>query len=254
MAVRKTNILVTQPRPASGKSPYDGLAEKYGLKIDFHPLVEITPVSVKDFRKQRIELAEHTAVILTSRTAIDHYFRICEGMRFPISEGMKYFCATEAIAVYLQKYTVYRKRKIFFGPDGKPNGIFVPIAKHPKESFLVPVSDVHNDDLFALLESKKIVHRKVVLFRTVSVGLPPEVALSDYDMILLFSPAGVSALRKHNPDFEQGQTLIGCFGAATAKAITESGLRLDLQAPTPEAPSMVNALELYIKKHLTLRR
>jgi uroporphyrinogen-III synthase len=264
MAVRKTKqqsspdtsslkILVSQTKSASGRSPYDDIAEKYAVRIDFQPFVKIEPVSVQDFRKQRIDLSEHTAVVFTSRTAIDHYFRICEGMRFPIAEGMKYFCTTEAIAVYLQKYTVYRKRKVFFDTGGKAN-VFAPIAKHPKERYLVPVSDVHNDDLFALLDGKKIDYRKVILFRTVCTGLPPEIKLGDYDMILFFSPAGVAALHDIDPAFEQGRILIGCFGSATAKAITEAGLRLDLPAPTPEAPSMVSALELYLKKQQPSRQ
>jgi uroporphyrinogen-III synthase len=249
-----TKILVSQERPASGKSPYDSLVEKYGVEIAFLPFVQIEPLSIKEFRKQRIDFTAYTAIVFTSRTAIDHYFRICESMRFPISEETKYFCATEAIAVYLQKYIVYRKRKIFFGAGSKAEGVFAPIAKHPKERYLVPVSDIHNDTLFTLLDHKKIEYRKVVLFRTVSAGFPPDTNIKDYSMVLLFSPAGLTALRDNCPGFEQGKIGIGCFGASTAKAIAEAGLRIDLQAPTPEAPSMVTALEQYLKTQLPPKR
>ncbi|MDR3129545.1 MAG: uroporphyrinogen-III synthase [Tannerellaceae bacterium] len=247
-------ILVSQERPTSGKSPYDDLAEKYGVEIAFLPFVRIEPVSIKDFRKQRVDLAGHTAVVLTSQTAIDHYFRVCESMRFTVSENMKYFCSTERIAFYLQKYIVYRKRKIFFGVDSKAESLFIPIAKHPKERYLIPVSDIHNDTLFTLLDNKKIEYQKVVLFRTVSAGFPPDTNINDYSMVLLFTPAGLTALQDNCPNFEQGQINIGCFGSSTAKAITEAGLRVDLLAPTPEALSMVTALEQYLKKQLGAKR
>ncbi|MDR3137789.1 MAG: uroporphyrinogen-III synthase [Tannerellaceae bacterium] len=247
-------ILVSQERPVTGKSPYDDLAEKYGVEIAFLPFIKIEPVSVKDFRKQRINLAEHTAVVLTSQTAIDHYFRICKSMRFSVPENMKYFCATERIAFYLQKYTAYRKRKIFFGVDSKAESLFVPISKHPKERYFIPVSDIHNDTLFTLLNNKKIEHEKVVLFHTVSAGFPPDMNINEYHMVLIFTPAGFTALQDNCPNFEQGQINIGCFGSSTAKAITEAGLRVDLQAPTPEARSMVTALEQYLIKLLGTKR
>jgi uroporphyrinogen-III synthase len=247
-------ILVSQERPVSGKSPYDDLAEKYGVEISFLPFINIEPVSVKDFRKQRVNLADYTAVVLTSQTAIDHYFRICESMRFSVSENTKYFCSTERIALYLQKYITYRKRKIFFGVDSKAESLFVPIAKHPKERYLVPVSDIHNEALFLLLDNKKIEYRKVVLFRTVSASFPPGTNINDYNVVLLFTPAGLTALRDNCPNFEQGQINIGCFGLSTAKVITEAGLRVDLHAPTPEARSMVTALEQYLIKQLGVKR
>lgn len=247
MALNIKKMLVSQPKPASEKSPYFDIAEKYGVEIDFRPFIKVEGLSSKEFRQQRISILDYTAVIFTARTAIDHFFRLCEELRVTIPETMKYFCMTEAVAVYLQKYIVYRKRKIFFGANGKLDDLVTIVAKHPKEKYLVPVSDVHKDDLFSMLEAKKIAYTKAVMFRTVSNEFSKDEKF-DYDMLIFFSPSGISSLLKNFPDFKQENIRIGCFGPTTAKAVKEAGLRLDVEAPTPEAPSMTAALELYLKK------
>ncbi|MEG1544963.1 MAG: uroporphyrinogen-III synthase [Tannerellaceae bacterium] len=240
-------LLVSQPKPASEKSPYFDIAEKYGVEIDFRPFIKVEPLSSKEFRQQRISILDYSAVIFTARTAIDHFFHLCEELRVVIPESMKYFCMTEAIAVYLQKYIVYRKRKIFYGQTGKIEDLVAVILKHTKETYLVPVSDVHKDDLLSVLEAKKIVHTKAVMYRTVSNEFAKDEKF-DYDMLVFFSPSGISSLLKNFPDFKQEGIKIGCFGPTTAKAVKDAGLRLDVEAPTPEAPSMTAALEMYLKK------
>lgn len=247
MALNIKKLLVSQPKPASEKSPYFDIAEKYGVHIDFRPFIKVEALSSKEFRQQKISILDHTAVVFTARTAIDHFFHLCDELRIAIPETMKYFCMTEAIAVYLQKYIVYRKRKIFFGQNGKLDDLVTVIAKHPKEKYLVPVSDVHKDDLLSMLEAKKINYSKAVMYRTVSNDFAADEAF-DYDMLVFFSPAGISSLMKNFPNFKQEDIRIGCFGPTTAKAVKEAGLRLDVEAPTPEAPSMTAALELYLKK------
>lgn len=247
MALKIKKVLVSQPRPTSEKSPYFDIAEKYGLHIDFRPFIKVEPLSSKEFRQQKISILDHTAVIFTARTAIDHFFHLCEELRITIPETMKYFCMTEAVAVYLQKYIVYRKRKIFFGQTGKIEDLVSVIAKHNKEKYIVPVSDVHKEDLFSLLDAKKINYSKAVMYRTVSNDFTPEEKF-DYDMLLFFSPSGIASLVKNFPNFEQSDVKIGCFGPTTAKAVKDAGLRLDIEAPTAAAPSMTAALELYLKE------
>lgn len=246
MALNIKKMLVSQPKPASEKSPYFDIAEKYGVEIDFRPFIKVEGMSAKEFRQQRIAILDYSAVIFTARTAIDHFFHLCEELRITIPETMKYFCMTEQIAVYLQKYIVYRKRKIFYG-TGKPEDLITLIAKHTKEKYLAPVSDVHKDDLFAMLDTKKINYTKAIMYRTVSNEFSKEETF-DYDMLVFFSPSGISSLLKNFPDFKQEDIKIGCFGPTTAKAVKEAGLRLDIEAPTPEAPSMTAALDQYLKK------
>lgn len=245
MALNIKKMLVSQPKPASEKSPYFDIAQKYGVEIDFRPFIKVEPLAAKEFRQQRIAILDYSAVIFTARTAIDHFFNLCEELRVIIPETMKYFCMTEAIAVYLQKYIVYRKRKIFYG-SGKPEELVTLVAKHAKEKYLVPVSDVHKDDLFTLLDTKKIDYTKAVMYRTVSNEFSKEEKF-DYDMLVFFSPSGISSLLKNFPDFKQDDIKIGCFGPTTAKAVKDAGLRLDVEAPTPEAPSMTAALDQYLK-------
>lgn len=247
MALNIKKVLVSQPKPASEKSPYFDIAEKYGVEINFRPFIKVEPISAKEFRQQKISILDHTAVIFTARTAIDHFFHLCEELRVTIPETMKYFCMTEAIAVYLQKYIVYRKRKIFFGQTGKAEDLVAIIAKHAKEKYLVPLSDVHKEDLLLMLEAKKINFMRAVMYRTVSNDFTAEEKF-DYDMLVFFSPSGISSLLKNFPDFKQDDIKIGCFGPTTAKAVKEAGLRLDVEAPTAEAPSMTAALDLYLKK------
>lgn len=247
MALNIKRLLVSQPKPTSEKSPYFDLAEKYGVEIEFRPFIKVEPLTSKEFRQQRISILDYSAVVFTARTGIDHFFRLCEELRVTIPETMKYFCMSESIAVYLQKYIVYRKRKIFFGASGKLDDLITIIAKHPKEKYLVPVSDVHKDDLRLKLEAKKIDFTEAVMYRTVSNDFKADESF-DYDMLVFFSPAGISSLLKNFPYFNQKDIRIGCFGPTTAKAVKDAGLRLDVEAPTPEAPSMTAALEQYLKK------
>lgn len=243
MKVKK--ILVSQPKPSSEKSPYYEIAKNYGVEIVFRPFIKVEGLTSKEFRQQKISIPDFTAVIFTARTAIDHFFRLCEEMRITIPDTMKYFCTTESIALYLQKYTVYRKRKIFHGDTGKLDGLMPFIIKHNKEKFLYAVSDVHKDDT-TLLDSNHINYTKAVMYRTVSNDFGPDEKF-DYDMLIFFSPNGIVSLMKNFPDFEQGDIRIGCFGSTTAKAVKAAGLRLDVEAPNPQAPSMTAALENYLK-------
>ena len=239
MNVKK--ILVSQPQP-SQKSPYFDIAEKHGVEIVFRPFIKVEGLTAKEFRQQKINISDFSAIIFTARTAIDHFFRLCEEMRVTIPETQKYFCTTEAIALYLQKYIVYRKRKIFFSPTGRLADLMPSIQKHAKERYLFAVSDVHKDDT-TILDKASIDYRKAVMYRTVS----NDFAL-DYDMLIFFSPAGIDSLKKNFPDFSQGDIRLAAFGATTAKAVTDAGLKLDLQAPTPEFPSMTAALDSYLSQ------
>ncbi|MDR2919544.1 MAG: uroporphyrinogen-III synthase [Tannerella sp.] len=249
MALSIRKLLVSQPKPASEKSPYFDIAKKYGMEIDFRPFIKVEPLTAKEFRQQRISVLDYSAIIFTARTAIDHFFHLCEELRVAIPETMKYFCMTEAIAVYLQKYIVYRKRKVFFSQTGKMEDLVTVIAKHSKENYLIPVSDVHKDDLMCLLDTKKIQYTKAIMYRTVSNDFSEDEKF-DYDMLVFFSPSGISSLLKNFPEFSQQDIKIGCFGPSTAKAALDAGLRLDIEAPTPEAPSMTAALELFLKKEI----
>ena len=246
MEIKK--ILVSQPKPASEKSPYFDIAQKYGIDIVFRPFIKVEGLTSKEFRQQKISLSEHTAVIFTAKSAIDHFFRIAEETRFNVPETMKYFCTTESIALYLQKYIVYRKRKIFFGKSGKLDDLIPAMIKHSAEKYLYVVSEANkNDD--SILDKNKINYSRAVMYRTVSNDFTEDEPF-DYDMLLFFSPSGIKSLMKNFPDFKQGDIKIGCFGAATAKAITDEGFRLDLEAPTAKAPSMTAALDQYLKTNL----
>lgn len=245
MKIKK--VLVSQPRPTSEKSPYYDIAEKYGVKIDFRPFIKIESLTPKEFRQQKVSILDHTAVVFTSRHAIDHFFHLCTELRVTIPETMKYFCVTEAIALYIQKYVQYRKRKIFFGNTGKIDDLLPSMVKHNSEKYFVPLSDVHTDEIKNLLDKHKLTHTEAVMYRTVSNDFTPDESF-DYDMLVFFSPAGISSLIKNFPHFEQKDIAIGCFGPTTAKAIREAGLRLDLEAPTVEAPSMTAALDMFIKE------
>lgn len=242
------NVLVSQPKPTTEKSPYFDLAEKYGLKIDFRPFIKVEGISAKEFRQQKISILDFTAVLFTARTGIDHFFRICEEMRVVIPEEMKYFCMNEQVALYLQKYIVYRKRKIFHAATGKNDELVQLLMKHSGENYLIPVSDVHKDELIVKLEEKKLKYSTAVMYRTVSNDYQPGETFN-YDMLIFFSPSGIASLLKNFPDFVQGDISIGCFGANTAKAVSEAGLRLDCHAPTPEAPSMTAAIDAFVKEN-----
>ena len=214
-------ILVSQPAPTSEKSPYFEIAEKLGVEFVFHPLIKVECLSAKEFRQQKVQILDHSAIVFNSRNAIDHFFTLCKEMRVTIPEDMKYFGLSESIALYIQKYVQYRKRKVFFGTTGKWPELVAVMAKHKAERYLVPLSDVHNDEVKQLLDAKKLKHTEW---------------------------AGVQSLLTTFPAFEQGDVRLAAFGKATAKAITDAGLRLDLEAPSPKAPSMTGCLELYLEE------
>lgn len=240
------SILVSQPKPQTEKSPYFDLAEKYNLKIDFRPFIQVEGISAKEFRQQRINFEDFTAVIFTSRTAIDHFFRITEELRYTVPDTMKYFCISESTAYYLQKYIVYRKRKIFYGKR-KFDELVEIIEKHKEEKFIIPLSDIHKQDIPAKLDKAKVNYQKAIMYRTVSSDLS-DLADVNYDILVFFSPSGIKSLLQNFPDFKQNDTKIAAFGPATEKAVLDAGLRLDIKAPIPQAPSMTMALEQYIKK------
>ncbi len=239
-------VLITQPRPDTEKSPYFDLAKKFDLKLEFHPFIRVEGLSGKEFRKQRIDVAEYTAIIFTSRNAIDHFFRICEELKVKVSQDMKYFCITEAVALYLQKFILYRKRKVFFSPDGSTEGLLEVIGKHKNnEKFILPTADNGKNDIAQFMSKNNIEFVESTLYRTVSNDIAP-VMENSFDLIVFFSPFSVQTLFDHDPKFKQNGTLIGAFGPTTSKAIEDAGLRLDVKAPAPNAPSMVSALERYI--------
>jgi len=241
------SIIVSQPDPNTAKSPYFELAEKYGLKIDFRPFIQVEGIPAKEFRNSRIYILDHTAVIFTSRTAIDHFFRISQELRLTIPDTMKYFCISEATAFYLQKYIVYRKRKIFYA-DGKFSDLINVMKKHKDENFLVPLSDIHKQEIPELLDAEGYKYTKAILYRTVSSDLS-DLSEITYDILVFFSPSGIKSLFQNFPNFIQNDTKIACFGPTTAKAVRDAGLRLDIEAPTAQAPSMTMALEQFIKKN-----
>ncbi|MBN1253143.1 MAG: uroporphyrinogen-III synthase [Bacteroidales bacterium] len=241
-------ILVSQPKPANDKSPFFDLAKKNNLEIDFRPFIQIQGLSAKEFKLQKVNLLEHSAVIFTSRTAVDHFFRIAEELKITIPEKMKYFCITESTAFYLQKYIVYRKRRIFYG-KGKLEDLIDVLSKHKEENFLVPMADTHKQEIPRKLRKFKLNFTKAVFYKTVSSDLS-DLANVNYDILVFYSPSGIKSLFQNFPDFKQNEIMIASFGANTAKAVKDAGLRLDIQAPVPKAPSMTMAIENFIQKNL----
>jgi uroporphyrinogen-III synthase len=242
-------ILVSQPKPTTEKSPYFDISDRYNVKIDFRPFIKVEPISAKEFRTQKITILDYTAVIFNARHGIDHFFRLCEEMRITIPETMKYFCVTETVAVYLQRYIHFRKRKVFYGATGKLSELVTIMNKHPEEKYLFVTSDVQNEETMTVLEKAKVDLTKAVMYKTVSNDFQPGEEFN-YDMLLFFSPIGINSLLKNFPDFEQGDIQIGCFGATPAQAVKDAGLRLDLEAPTPTAPSMTMALDQFLKEQV----
>lgn len=240
-------ILVSQPKPSSERSPYYDIAERMNVEIVFRPFIKVQGITPKEFRAQKISILDYTAVVFTSRHAIDHFFTLCKEMRVAIPEDMKYFCITETVALYIQKYVQYRKRKIFFGETGKIDDLVPLMAKHKTEKYFIPSSDVHTSQFGDMLDAKKLVHTEGVMYRTVSNDFQ-EGEPFDYDLLIFFSPSGIQALLKNFPDFKQDKISIGTFGPATAKAVQDAGLRLDFGAPSPEYPSITSALAAYVKK------
>jgi len=240
------SILVSQPKPESEKSPYFTLSSKYNIKIDFRPFIEIDPVEVKDFRRQKVNILDHSAVIFTSRNAVDHFFRLATESKVEIPTDMKYFCISEQTANYLQKYIVIRKRKIFTGVRTASDLIEV-LKKHKNEKYIFPCSDIRKDDIPNFLKENDYTFSEAVIYRTVASDLS-DLADVNYDIIAFFSPSGISSLFQNFPEFTQNNTRIAAFGPTTAKAVRDAGLILDIEAPLPNAPSMTGALEVYIKQ------
>ena len=245
MKIKK--ILISQPKPTTEKSPYADLAEKYSLKFDFHQFIRVEGVSAKEFRRQRIEIMSHTAIIFTTKTGIDNFFRIADELKIVIPETMKYFCISESIALYLQKYTIYRKRKIFFSATGHFKGVLDVMAKHRDNKYLLVLPDVYKAEIPQLLDKGKFKYTKGIFYKTVSSNMS-HLDIKSYDILAFFSPQGIKSLFVNFPDFKQDNTIIAAFGPTTAKAVQEAGLTLNIPVPTPEALSMPSALELFIKQ------
>ncbi|SEK65229.1 uroporphyrinogen-III synthase [Chitinophaga rupis] len=243
------SILISQPKPETEKSPYFDLAKKFNVKLDFYPFIRVEGLSAKDFRKQKIDILNFTAVIFTSRNSVDHFFRICEEMKIKVSQDCKYFCITEAVALYLQKFILYRKRKVFYGADGSTKSLLEVMNKHrDNEKFLFPSSDSQKKDIEEWLKINKCEYATATLYKTVSNDVKEILSGKEYDMIVFFSPSGVRSLFENLPEFQQNGTRIGAFGPTTSAAVEEAGLRLDVKAPAPQAPSMVAALEQYLSE------
>jgi uroporphyrinogen-III synthase len=245
-------ILITQPRPETDKSPYFELAKKYSVELDFHPFILVEGIASKEFRKQRIEIAHYSAVIFTSRNAIDHFFRICEEMKVNVSQDTKYFCISEAVALYLQKFILYRKRKVFYGTDGTNKAMFDVINKHKEnEKFLYPCSENQQDnEIINWLKTNNCEFVTPFMYRTISNNVKDILAVTEYDIICFFTPSGVRSLFDNVPKYQQNGTRLGAFGNNTSKALEDAGLTLDIKAPRPQAPSMVAALEQYLSETL----
>ena len=244
MKIKK--ILVSQPKPQTDKNPYFDLAKNNNVQVDFRPFNHVEPISAKEFRQSRVNILEHSAIIFTSRTAVDHFFNLCKELRIIIPDEMKYFCISESTAFYLQKYVVYRKRKIFHGKQNFAD-LMELIKKQKENTFLLPCSDVNKNEYSSILDEYGIKNTKAVIYKTVSSDLS-DLANVNYDILVFFSPSGIESLFQNFPNFKQNKTKIAAFGSTTAKAVTDAGLALDILAPSPEAPSMTMALELFLKK------
>lgn len=240
------SVLISQPAPLTEKSPYHEIAQRYDVKVDFRKFIEVQPVTLRDFRKQRINILDHTAVIFTSRNAVDHFFTLAKGLKITIPDDMKYFCISEQTAIYLPKYINLRKRKLFVG-ERTAQDLTKVLAKHKKEKFLYPCSDIRKDDLPTYMSENGFDYSEAVIYKTVSSDLS-DLKDVNYDIIAFFSPSGITSLFENFPDFKQNDTRIAAFGPTTAQAVREHNLRLDIEAPMPNAPSMTGAIEQYIKK------
>jgi uroporphyrinogen-III synthase len=240
------SILITQEAPTDFNSPYLKLAEKFNLKIDFRPFIQVEAVPVKEFRKQKIDILQHTAIIFTSRHAVDHFFHICQELKLEMPADMKYFCISDQTSNYLQKYIVIRKRKIFTGLKDTKDLLEI-IKKHKNEKFLFPCSDIRKNDIPDFLRDNTYNFTEAVIYHTVASNLA-DLKNVYYDILAFFSPSGINSLFVNFPEFTQNNTRIAAFGATTAKAVRDAGLTLDIEAPLPNAPSMTGAIELYVKK------
>jgi len=241
------NILISQPKPADlERTPYAELIRKFNINISFEKFIKVEGISSQEFRRTKVSFSDHTAVILTSRHAVDHYFRMAKELRFEIPDTMKYFCISEATAFYLQKYIQYRKRKIFFGKQQFVDLIDV-VKKHEEETFIVPSSDIHKQSMFNILDKAKINYKRAIIYRTVAANLS-HVDINSFDCLIFFSPAGIKSLQKNFADFKQEDRIIGAFGKTTAKAVKDAGFNLNIPAPTQTAPSMTMALDEFLTR------
>ncbi len=241
-----TKILVSQPKPQTEKSPYFDVANKYGVEMVFRPFIKVEPMSAKEFRQQKVSILDHTAVVFTSRHAIDHFFTLCKELRITIPDTMKYFCVSETVAHYIVKYVQYRKRKIFISPTGRVTDLMPFMLKHKTEKYFVPQSSIHTDDIKNMLDEAGLTHSEAVMYYTVSNDFGPDEPF-DYDMLVFFSPEGINSLLKNFPNFQQGDIAIACLGDKTIKLAEEQGLRVDMR-PTAELRSVPAMIEDYIKK------
>lgn len=247
-AEKMLRVLVTQPKPGTEKSPYFDLAKRFNVEMDFYPFIRLEAIPAKDFRKQKIDITQFSAVIFTSRNAIDHFFRTCEEIRISISQDTKYFCVTESVALYLQKFILYRKRKVFYGADGINKSLFDVINKHREnEKFLYVCSENQQDnEIINWLKSHKCEFVTPFMYRTISADVKEVLQQNKYDIICFFTPSGVKSLFDNVPGYQQNGTMIGAFGNNTSKAVEEAGLNLQIKAPMPQSPSMVSALERFL--------
>jgi uroporphyrinogen-III synthase len=240
-------ILISQPKPEDGKSPYYDIAEKYNVKIDFRPFIKVETVSAKEFRNQRINVPDYSAVVFTSRTGIDNFFTLCKEMRLFVNEDAKYFCVSEAVAFYLQKHIQFRKRRVFYGA-GKLADMLSIISKHETEKFLFVLPENNNEEILDFLKNAVFEYKTAIVYRVVSNNFTDNEPF-DYDMMIFFSPQGVASLLKNFPNFQQGEIYIGCLGTAATQAAKEAGWRVDLEVPTPKFSSMTTALDDFMKQH-----
>ncbi|MCR4852172.1 MAG: uroporphyrinogen-III synthase [Prevotella sp.] len=242
-------ILVSQPKPASEKSPYFDIAQEYEVELMFRPFIKVEGLSSREFRQQKVSIMNHTAVVFTTRHAIDNYFKLCKDMHVTVPEDMKYFCVTEQIALYIQKYVQYRKRKVFFGQTGKIVDLVPSMVKHKTEKYLIPMSDVHDDSVKQMLDAKKLNHTECVMYRTVSNDFTDEEREAfDCDMCIFFSPSGISAFKKTFGDDKNKDVVVATFGPSTTKAAHEAGLNVVIEAPSTKYPSMTGALKAYLEE------
>jgi uroporphyrinogen-III synthase len=245
-------VLITQPKPESDRSPYFDLARKYNVDLVFHPFIKLEPIVAREFRKQKIDIAQYSAVIFTSRNAIDHFFRMCDEMKITVGQDTKYFCITEAVALYLQKFILYRKRKVFYGADGTNKSLFDVINKHKdNETFLYVCSENQQDnEIVGWLKSHNCGFELAFMYRTVSNDIKEVMpAENTFDVICFFTPSGIRSLYDNFPKFQQNGMYIGTFGGNTCKAAEEAGLSLNIKAPAPQSPSMVAALDKFLAEH-----
>lgn len=248
-------ILITQPRPESEKSPYYELARKFSVELDFQPFIVLEPIAAKEFRRQKINITEYSAVIFTSRNAIDHFFRMCEELKVSVSQDTKYFCITEPVALYLQKFILYRKRKVFYGADGVNKSLFDVINKHKEnEKFLYPCSENQQDnEIINWLKLNNCEFATPYMYRSVSANVKELLTKNEYDIICFFTPSGVRSLFDNMPDYQQNGAVIGAYGSNTVRAVEEAGLTLAIKAPAPKATSMFAALEIFLQDHVPIK-